>query len=304
MTHAATDPARQPGRGVRVAKGQRAVRQGMSAAMGALWQGGVAFYHSDNLTHASSIAYFALLSLFPCCLLALSVLGMFTASDEDRRAVLDFVLRYFPSQLEFLTIQLDALRSSRVPLGVAGSILIVWTSLGVFGAVTTAVNYAWGVERRHGYWMHKLVSFLLLAAAGLLLLAALMLVSAQHVVRASWFAGVLSSAPGLAWLGSVLTEWATTVLFVAFAGLVFYFVPNTAVRFRDVWFGAAITGLLWTGALSGFSWYLRDLSRFSIHGSLSAVVVFLVWIYISAVIFLYGVEVTAVYSRLRVAARA
>ena len=79
-----------------------------------------------------------------------------------------------------------------------------------------------------------------------------------------------------------------------------YFVPNAKVRFKDVWVGAVITGLLWRGALAGFSIYVRDLSRFNVvHGSISAVVVFLVWIYISAVILLYGVEVTAAYARLR-----
>jgi len=61
-----------------------------------------------------------------------------------------------------------------------------------------------------------------------------------------------------------------------------------------------VTGLAWRGALAGFSWYVRDLSRFDkVHGSIAAVVVFLIWIYTSAVILLYGVEVTAANARLR-----
>jgi membrane protein len=268
------------------------------AALESLWRGGVDFYRSDNLTHASSIAYFALLSLFPSLLLGLSILGTVTASEADRAAVLDFVFRYFPRQFGFITTQLDAFRSSRVTLGLAGSGLIVWASLGVFGAITTAVNQAWGVERLPSYWRHKLVSFVMLLAAGLLLLLALALVSAHGVVRASWFAAALDGSPGLAWLGSVVTRWATTVLFTVVVGLVFYFVPNTPVRFRDVWFGAIVTGFLWHWALRGFSWYVGDFSRFSIHGSIAAVVVFLLWIYISAVVLLYGVEVSAAYARL------
>jgi membrane protein len=91
-----------------------------------------------------------------------------------------------------------------------------------------------------------------------------------------------------------------TVLFILVVGLVFYFVPNAKVRFRDVWVGAVLTGLLWRGALTLFSIYVRDLSRFNmLHGSISTVVVFLLWIYVSAVILLYGVEVTAAYARLR-----
>jgi membrane protein len=95
-------------------------------------------------------------------------------------------------------------------------------------------------------------------------------------------------------------QWASTALFIAVVGIIFYFVPNAKVRFRDVWVGAVVTGLLWRGALFGFSWYVRDMSRFNhIHGSIAAVVVFLIWIYTSAVLLLYGVEVTAANARLR-----
>jgi membrane protein len=82
-------------------------------------------------------------------------------------------------------------------------------------------------------------------------------------------------------------------------GLIFYFVPNAKVRFRDVWPGAILTGALWHIALEGFSFYVRDMSRFNlVHGSIAAVVVFLIWVYTSSVILLYGVEFTAAYARL------
>ena len=85
--------------------------------------------------------------------------------------------------------------------------------------------------------------------------------------------------------------------------LLFYFIPNTEMRFRWVWPGAIVTGLLWRGALSAFSWYARDLAAWNaIHGSITTVVVFLFWVYISAVILLYGVEMTAAYARLQAAA--
>jgi membrane protein len=120
------------------------------------------------------------------------------------------------------------------------------------------------------------------------------------VVGASWFAGVLSRFPGLDVLRSLAVRSATTLLFIVAVGLVYYFVPNTKVRFRDVWIGAVVTGLLWKGAIEGFSWYARDLTRFTrINGSIAVVVVFLVWVYLQAVILLYGVEFTAVYARLR-----
>jgi len=140
----------------------------------------------------------------------------------------------------------------------------------------------------------------MLIVAGLILIVAMMLVSAAQVVGASWFAGVLAHFPGLAVLRGFTIRYATTLLFILVVGFVYYFVPNAKVRFRDVWIGAVVTGLLWKGALEAFSWYIRDMSRFTrVNGSVAAVVVFLVWVYVQAVILLYGVEFTAAYARLR-----
>jgi membrane protein len=272
------------------------------AALTALsaWRGFLSFYESDNLTYAASIAYYALLSLFPFSMLGLSILGSVTADESDRTAVLEFVLRYFPQQFEFITRQLDSFRVNTVGFGIVGSIGLVWGALGVFGAVSTAVNYAWGVEKTRSFWKHKLFSFLMLLVAGLMLLVALLLVSAAGVVGATWFTGVVVQFPGLAVLRGFAVQNATTALFILVVGLVFYFVPNAKVRFRDVWIGAVVTGLLWKAALLGFAWFMRDMSRFTrINGSIAAVVVFLLWVYVQAVILLYGVEFTAAYARLR-----
>jgi len=264
------------------------------------WKGFLGFYHSDNLTYAASIAYYALLSLFPFFLLALALLGRSAADPKDRVAVLEFVLRYFPAQFDFITKQLDAFTANAVSVGVAVTIALVWGALGVFGAISTAVNYAWGVEKQRSFWKHKLFSFVMLLVAGLILLIALLLISASQVVGATWFAGVLARFPGLAVLRGFTVRHATTLLFIMVVGLIYYFVPNAKVRFRDVWIGAFITGLLWKGALEGFSWYIHDMTRFTrVNGSIAAVVVFLVWVYVQAVILLYGVEFTAAYARLR-----
>lgn len=264
------------------------------------WGGFLSFYRGDNLTYAASVAYYSLLSLFPFSMLALAALGAVTSDEADRRAVLGFVLRYFPRQFEFITDQLDALGTNTVTFGVAGFLGLIWGALGFFGALSTAVNYAWGVEKTRTFWRHKLFSFVMLVVAGLILLVALLLVSAAGVVGATWFADVLRQFPGLAVLRSLALRNASTVLFVLVVGLIYYFVPNTKVRFRDVWIGAVVTGLLWKTVLVAFAWFIGDMSRMSrINGSIAAVVVFLVWVYMQAVILLYGVQFTAAYARLR-----
>jgi membrane protein len=283
--------------GMRHRARELAVRCGVSA-----WQAFLNFYHSDDLTYAASMAYYSLLSLFPLLMLTLAVLGWATGDLESRNAVLDFLLRYFPSRFDFITRQLDALRTGGLNVGVAGSIGLVWGGLAIFGMITTAINYAWGVEKTPNFWQHKLTSAIMLLISGIILLTALLLVSASKIASSMWLGGLLVHAPGLAFLTSFAVRYATTLLFIGVVVLLYRYVPNEAsVSFADVWLGAVLTGLLWRVTLEGFSWYLEgrvgQLTR--INGSIAIVVMFLVWVYVQAVIFLYGVEFTAVYARLR-----
>jgi membrane protein len=248
------------------------------------------------------MAYYSLLSLFPLLMLMLAVLGWATGDEDSRITVLEFVLRYFPSRFDFITTQLDALRAESWNIGIAGSVGLIWGCLAIFGMITTAINYAWGVEKTPNFWQHKLISAIMLLISGIILLTALLLVSASKIVGAMWFAGVLRHAPGLGFLSSFAFRYATTLLFIGVVVLLYRYVPNeVTVSFDDVWLGAVVTGLLWRVTLEGFSWYVErrigQLAR--INGSIAIVVVFLVWVYVQAVIFLYGVEFTAVYARLR-----
>jgi membrane protein len=266
----------------------------------AAWRALVELLNSNDLTHAASIAYYALLSLFPFILLVISLLGSITADENDRLAVLTFIFRYFPTQLDFVSTQLDAFRQTRVQVGVAGSLALIWASLGVFGAITSAVNEAWGVEKQRSFWKHRMVSFLMLVVAGGVTIIALLFVSAMQVAQASWFYVMIARFGWLTNLQSLAWKYAATILLTIAVGLVFYWIPNAKTRFRDVWVGAILTGVLWTLAFDGFSWYIGRNSQLTlIHGSIAAVVVFLLWIYVSSIILMYGVEFTAAYARLR-----
>ena len=266
----------------------------------AAWRGVVELVNGNDLTHAASIAYYALLSFFPFLLLVFSLLGSITDNQEDRIAVLTFVFRYFPTQLDFVGQQLEAMNRTSVQLGVAGALALLWASLGVFGAITSAVNEAWGVERQRSFWKHRMVSFLMLVAGGGVMIVALLLVGAVEVAQGSSFAIMLARFEWLGVLRTLTLDYLATLLLIVAIGLVFYFIPNAKTRFRDVWVGAALTGILWRLAFSGFAWYIaRNKSLTLIHGSIAAVVVFLLWVYVSSIILMYGVEFTAAYARLR-----
>jgi membrane protein len=292
----AADPAPvvPPGSVVRAGmRMRRAVRIGWRA----IGRGFVEFYNSNNLTFASSIAYYTLLSLFPFMLLLSTILSRLAIGLSDG-SVYQVIQRALPRHFQFVSDQITTLANAPIPLNVLGLILTVWAAMGVFGAVTSAVNHAWGVEKDHGFFKHKLISIVMLLAAGLLMLATLLLISAVKVVEASWFADAVNRYPSLTVLSNFVYRNAPTPLFILVVGLVYYFVPNAKVRLRDVWVGAIVAGLLWRLAFDGFSLLVRE-AGLSVHGSVATVVVFLVWVYLCAIIFLYGVEVTAAYARLR-----
>lgn len=251
------------------------------------------------MTFAASIAYYALLSIFPFSLLVLAALGQITVG-ENGSSLLQLISRALPAQVEFLEVQIEALSERALQLGAAGTVLMLWASMGVFGALTSAVNHAWGVEQPPGFFKHKLIAFVMMVAAGFLMVLALLLVSAAQVLQTSWFAGLVHEYGWVEWLRGLIVQNAPVPLFILVVGLVYYYAPNAKVRLRDVWVGALMAGLLWRLAFWIFSWYLGDLSRFTnLHGSVAAVIAFLLWIYVSAVILLYGAEVSAAYARLR-----
>jgi len=251
--------------------GARALRVGYLAA----GRGVIEFANSSNLTYASSIAYYSLLSFFPFVVLVGTVFAKIGGVDQQQ-TLISLIEHSVPAQFQFLTEAVQQLGQTSVRFSVAGVLVTLWASMGVFGAVTSAVNHAWGVDNPLGFFQHKLVAFVMMACALLLLMGAILLVSATKALGA----------------GSL------TPTFVVVVGLIYYFAPNTKVRLRDVWFGAVLAGLLWHGAFAGFAWYLRAFSRLSLFGTVGTVMAFLVWVYLSAVILLYGVEVTAAYARL------
>ncbi len=251
---------------------RRALRLGYRAS----GRGVIEFYKSSNLTFASSIAYYSLLSFFPFVLLVGTMFARL-AGDARQDALVLLIQRAVPGQFNFLTDAVKTLSATPLRFSLLGTFLILWASMGVFGAVTSAVNHAWGVEKPHGYFKHKLIAFVMMSAAGLLLMTALLLVGATEI----------------------FSTRALMPTFIVVVGLIYYFAPNAKVRLRDVWFGAVLAGVLWQGAFVGFAWYIRAFSRLSLPSGVGTVIAFLVWVYLSAVILLYGVEVTAAYARAR-----
>lgn len=272
---------------------ERSLRIGVQAA----GRGVAEFYNSDDLTFAASIAYYSLLSIFPFSLLVLAAMSQITVGERGA-TLLQLLASAMPANVEFLT-QIEELGQPALELGLAGTLVVLWAAMGVFGALTSAVNHAWGVDKPPGFFHHKLIAFVMCMTAGLLMVIALLIVSAVQVSETGWFTDMAVRWPWVGEARGLLVRNAPTPIFVLVVGLIYYYAPNAKVRLRDVWVGALLAGLLWRGAFALLSWYLRDMSRFNVHGSVATVIAFLVWVYLSAVILLYGAEVSAAYARIR-----
>ncbi|HET9371652.1 MAG TPA: YihY/virulence factor BrkB family protein [Vicinamibacterales bacterium] len=273
------------------------LRRAGRLAWRATYRGVFEFYNSSNLTFASSIAYYSLLSMFPFLALVVALLSKFAVGRET---LLPMIASGLPSNLDFVVSRVESIAQTPIGFSVFGLVLTVWASMGVFGAITSAVNHAWGVENPLGFFRHQLVAFVMMLCSGLLMAFTVLLVSLVQVIEARWFEGVLARFPELAAFTGLIYSNLPTPMFILVVGLIYYFIPNAKVRLRDVWFGAILAGVLWRLALWGFTWYVRDLDRFrNFHGSVTSIVVFLMWVYLSAIILLFGCEVTAAFARER-----
>ena len=277
--------------------GRRVGRDGRHATRAA-WLALRELVQSDDLTFASSIAYYALVSLSPLLLLLFYFFGRVSADPVGRTALIEFVLQYFPQGVDFITTQLEEVQEATFSLGATGALVMVWSALGVFRAISSAVDHAWNVETNRSFLGHQVLAFLMLVAAALVMLSALLVVSMTEVMASTWFGQLASEVPGLEPAIEAVLQYPATLLLIGVVGLILYFVPNTNVRVSDIWIGAVLTGVLWRLALAGFSWYL-GVAAFSVHGSVGAIVVFLLWVYVSATILLYGVEFSAAFANLR-----
>jgi len=207
----------------------------------AIWLGLVDFYQSTNLTFAASIAYYTLVSSFPFLLLVLSALSKLAVRQND--TLVELIASSLPRNFDFFMARIDELARAPLQLSILGTVATLWASMGLFGAITTAVNHAWGVDRNYGFFKHKLVAFLMLLAAGLLMVVALTLVGAAQVLEAEGLAGILARHPDVQALVTWLVRNAPTPLFILVVALIYYFIPNTKVRLGDVWLGAVLAGL-------------------------------------------------------------
>jgi membrane protein len=181
---------------------------------------------------------------------------------------------------------------------VLGTGLLLFGASTVFAELKEALNIIWGVALKPGRPFLALVrdrffSFSIVLAVGFLLLVSLV-ISVILAAVAHYMSGRFQLSPTI-WRASeaCISFGVVTCLFA----MIFKWIPNVRIGWRDVWIGAITTSLLFTIGKLVIGYYLATTSIASSFGAAGSVVIILVWVYYSACILFFGAEVTKTYSR-------
>lgn len=256
-------------------------------------------FQADQMSdHAAALTYYSLMSLFPALLVAVAVLGVF--GQESLIADTADYLKTAgapPETVDAVTSALDSAQSQRstaITALVLGLVLALNGASGAFGAVGRALNQAWRVDEGRGFVRRK--------ANDLLWTLVVLVLALITFVLLFLGGGLASDVLGLLGLGETaadiwrIVRWpaalASTMLIYA---ILYFAAPNVEVRrFRWITPGAVFGVVTWILASALFFVYVSNFSSYSAtYGAFAAVVILLVWLWLTNVVLLFGAELNA-----------
>lgn len=258
------------------------------------------FVADDGPTLAAAISFYALLSLIPVLFLVIAILGYVVgSSQETSRAVLAWVREFIPHLSEDFTRNLEWVVANRGRLSWLGLASLVIASGLVFHATEFALDRLFAVSQRRSFLRSRLLSMSIVVAMGVVLLFSFYVGIVFHAIKAD-----PDLIPfGHDWLvplarGLRVQYVASVALVLACFTVALHVFPNAPVGWRAAFLGGAAGTVLWEVARRFFLWYLANLAQFYVvYGSLGALVAVMVWIYMSATIFLYAAACVVVLER-------
>lgn len=247
------------------------------------------FVEDECSMMAGTISYFAFFSIFPAVMLLIGAFGYVIGYERAVSAVLSYIHSFIPQKISLIDDNLRGIVANSKTLGVIGLIGLVWAGSGIFGVLETGLNRICRINKNRGFVNQKLMSFSMLLIGGLVVV-----VSVAFRTAALTIEFIPKSFPLYGFLknySSVSSLVSSIILF----GLIYYIVPNENVGIRRIWKGTVLAGLVFEVFKLGFIWYLSSgLANYErVYGSIGTVIVFLLWINISANILLVGAEINA-----------
>ena len=252
----------------------------------------------DGDQRAAAFAYYLLLSLLPLTILLVTVGSLFVEREVATQAVVKLVNHYTPLTSEQERTAVAGIREwlqARGKISLAALPLLLWGALKFLRTLIRTTNRIWH-SQTYNWWRLPLKSLRLLGITVSAVLIGILLPGLARLVR-EWFKSYLA-----------FPQWAFALMFhilpwlVLFYGLIMIYklAPSRPTRFSDVWLGAlGATVLIWLGELL-FLVYAENFAHFNVlYGALGGIVAFLLWVYLSGCVGVFGVCVCAAQAEVR-----
>jgi len=250
----------------------------------------------------AALAYYTVFSLAPLVLLLLAIVGFIFHNDPAGAwRKMTEQMSYFLDKSAVDVVANIAQTASQPNKGmtatIIGILLALFGASGVFGQLQIALNTIWGVKAKPGagivgFIRSRFLSFAMVAGVCFLLLVSLVFESLlkgfSHYIQAILPGGIV-----IALVVYSIFDLAVVVLLFA---LIFKFLPDVKIQWRDVWIGALMTAIFFAIGKWALGLYLGSGAAASAYGAASSLITLLLWIYYSSQILLFGAEFTQVYA--------
>ncbi|MBE6049213.1 MAG: YihY/virulence factor BrkB family protein [Clostridium sp.] len=247
----------------------------------------------DIFALSSQLAYYLVLSFFPFLIFLFTLISFSNLNTEVILEALDTML---PTSVFELTqsIIVEVLETQSTGVLGISLVLAIWTASSGARAVFKGVNKAYNIKEERNYFARTIISFIStigLAITVLLSLALLVFgdVISNHLLEVLPFRQVVIIIWNILRYGVILF-----ILIFIFA-FIYKYTPSKKVRWRDVLPGSIFAAIGWVLLSRGFSFYINNYSNYSrFYGSLAAVFVLMIWLFLTSLIFMFGVEINSV----------
>jgi membrane protein len=260
------------------------------------------FQRDDALGIAAQLAYYLILALFPFILVLVSLMGTF-GSEELASEVLTYFQRVMPQQayaiIETFTANIISGQAEAPGLFTFGILFTIWAASGAFAALINALNRAYDVQETRPFWKVRGIAILMtLGLSVLVLIGVLLLVLGPQIGDTIAQVFGLKDTFELGWN---IARWPAALFFMVFTvALLYYFAPDVEQPFRWITPGGLIGVLLWVLASVAFNFYVSNFGSYNkTYGSIGAVIVLLLYLYISSLTILFGATLNAILVRMK-----
>lgn len=250
----------------------------------------------------AAMAFYSILSLAPLLVISIALVAFFMGDQQTAKEQVSEQMHSLigPEGADAMGAVIENAQEPGVGTVAAllGLATLLFGASGVFGQLQDAMNTIWDVPpKKHSgildFLRNRFLSFAMVLGTGFLLLVSMVL-SAVITGTADYLSEQMG---GLVWLVQIASHVVSFVVVTLLFAMIFRFLPDADVHWRDVWIGAAFTSLLFSVGKYLMGLYLGTSSVGSAYGAAGSVVVLIVWIYYSAQILFFGAELTQVWSR-------